>query len=171
MKKYDYSNHSQFLKIHNKLKKKNIANVYKQKFIMDGLSVEDDGMLSPEYSEMLLINYRLAFSHEALPYLFTLDGHDKNLLLFITTYLVDENCSFIWNILTFEQYADFFQTITGKQRPTWDTLRQSKYTLEKRDIICKIESDNYMLNPLIYTTNKFKKKELIKEYMKQKSAK
>ena len=169
----------QFLDFHrNMFKETNhrTGEIYKIKLMDDvstyskptnAASMEDD-VIIPKYNDLKIINGKVDLSYEALPFLFNLNGHDKNLLLFLLAYCINDDCTFIWNRLVFEHYSDAYLALTGSNRPTWNVVRQSVVALTKANVIQKKEPGIYMLNPLLYPTNHpnqdTKKKELIKAY-------
>lgn len=163
-----YSNYRRFLDIHRSLCKQNevtSAKIHKQNFNVGTVTTISDGieLHLPTLKELNLIDGKISLSYEALPYLFFLDGHDKNLLLFLIAYYIQDNYSFQWNRVVGEQYADFFETIKGT-RPTWDTTRQSIYSLEGMNIVRKKNSKTYLINPLIIHGSTYEKNRMIKEF-------
>jgi hypothetical protein len=158
--------HNKFLDIHKKICKeyKKTGVIYSDQYISGMQETEYEDIKLPIYSKLKLIDGILKFSYETLPILFKLDGHDKNLLLFLMTYCIMDDCTFKWNKLVGEQYADYYSVVTGK-RPTYDVIRQSIPALVKANIIQTKEPEKYMLNPILfYGTDRFIKKKLIKAY-------
>jgi hypothetical protein len=136
----------------------------KGKFIYKIEESEDKEVKSPVYTEIKLIDGTLKYSFEALPVLFMLGGHNKNLLLFLMTYCMNDDCTFTWNSVIGAQYADFYQSITG-ERPTYNVIRQSIPDLVAQNIIQLKEPEKYMLNPILYFgTSQYIKNDLIKKY-------
>ena len=129
-------------------------------------SLISEDIIIPDYNELKLIDGKVDFSYEALPYLFNLEGHDKNLLLFLFAYCIEDDCIFAWNRIVYEHYADLYEAVTGKN-PSYGVIRQSVVTLVANNIIQKIETGKYMLNPLLYPVsqhNQLTRKQLIKTY-------
>lgn len=168
LSKYKYI---QFLKFHRNMFKdanRKIGGFYKVK-LMDKIQTSEltEGeIIEPVYHELMLIDGKVELSYESLSFLFSLDGHDKNLLLFLLAYCIESDCTFVWNKIVALHYADAYNTMTDKKTSD-DVIRQSVYALSKNNIIKKIGSGKYMLNPLLYPisrNNQYHKKELIKTY-------
>lgn len=161
-------------KVSNQQKTKT-GEIYREK-LMDKMPASIPTSISaniilPHFSTLKLINGKFEFSYEALPFFFNLDGHDKNLLLFLLTYCIEDDCTFVWNRMVALHYADFYDTVTpnGKKRPTLEVIRQSVYSLIADNVIQKKETEIYMLNPLFYPTtkqNQYNRRELIKTYVR-----
>ena len=159
--------HRQFQEVHIK-----ICNAYhiktgtikKEKYVYKIHESEDEDIKSLEYKELKLIDGTLKYSFEALPVLFMLNGHDKNLLLFLMTYCIQDDCTLKWNRIVGEQYADMYATVKG-ERPDYNVIRQSIPTLVKNNIIQLKEPEKYMLNPMLYFgTSRYIKNNLIKAH-------
>lgn len=161
--------HYKFLEIHRLLcKQYDISNapIYKTPFTVKWTkSIEEEGIeiIEPQRKELLTINGKVSLSYESLMFLFSLNGHDKNLLLFLIAYCVDENAIFLWNRVVSEHYADFYQATTEK-RPKYNTIRQSIVVMEKKNIIRKLEKGKFMVNPLLISTSQFNRTNLIKRF-------
>lgn len=160
--------HRKFLEIHRTLCKQNeikAANINKQNFSVGITTSEsDEGDIHlPINREFKLINGSIKFSFEALPFIFNIDGHDKNLLLFVLAYGIQENYCFVWNRLVSEHYSDFYEVVHGN-RPSYHTVRQSKSKLLKANIIRLKSKEQFMVNPLLIPASPTKRRELILEY-------
>jgi len=129
-----------------------------------GPQIRDPGMPNIDFKELKLISDPVNISIEGIALLFMLEGHDKNLLLFVLAYCLRNDGCFIWNRIVAEQYSDMFEIVKGK-RTAYEILRQSVVSLIKYNIIQKKKRGQYMLNPLLHHVGtKTKLKELIKEY-------
>ncbi len=146
-------NYKQFLDHHRRIcKEYGIKdNNIKKLSVTNGTSVtkfEDDEFVMPITNEFKVINGKIELSYEALAFLMQIEGHDKNLFLFIITYCKNDDYSFQWNRMLAEHYADYFESVRGT-RPSYNTVRQSIYALKELNIIKKIVSGKYMINPLL----------------------
>ncbi len=164
----------EFVDMHKLLRKEyNLptGKVYGEK-IMDGVSTSlIEGLNTPIYSKYLLIDGSLKLSFLAIPFLFKIDGHDKNFLLFVMAYCIKENCIFEWNRLVAKHYADLYLAVTGEE-PSYGVVRQSLYSLRDHNVIKLKERGVYMLNPILYAgSSQYNRKEQMKAYVKIKTNK
>jgi len=160
--------HNKFLEIHRTLVKvydKQEATVSKTKFSVKNTKSEDEGVeiVLPSFKQLQLFNGKVELGFEALPFLFSINGHDKDLLLFIISYCLDENSLFPWNRIVAAHYADYYEAIK-EERPAYDTIRQSIVALKKKNIIRKVESRKFMLNPLLFSTTSYNRDKLIRKF-------
>jgi len=164
-----YKIHNRFLEIHRTLVKvydKQEAAICKNKFnVKLTTTTDEDGieMKLPKFKELQLVNGKVEVSFEALPFLFSINGHDKNLLLFIIAYCLNENSVFPWNRIVAAHYADYYEAVKG-EKISYNTIRQSVVALEKKNIIRKNENRTFMLNPLLCNCSQYNRTKLIQEY-------
>lgn len=174
LSKYKYKKFLSFHRNMYRVVNRKIGGFYNVK-LMDKIQTSEltEGeIIEPVYHELMLIDNKIELSYESLPFLFSLDGHDKNLLLFFFAYCVENDCTFIWNRIVADHYADANEAVTGK-KTSYGVIRQSVYSLIENNAIKKIEAGKYMLNPLLYPiskNNQYHKKELIKTYGNLKKA-
>jgi hypothetical protein len=123
------------------------------------------GIINTKFKEIKLIDDHVKLSYGGIAFLFMLEGHDKNLLLFVLAYCLRNNDGcFTWNRGVAEQYSEMYEIVKGKSTE-YDISRQSVVSLRKYNIIQKKKRGEYMLNPLLYHVDtKTKLKELIKGY-------
>lgn len=166
-----YTNHKNFLGFHRTMQKESKINncpIYQEKFRHKKLLASsevpsDESWLEPSYQTVSLIDGKVQLSFHALPILFNLNGHDKNLIFFLLTYCIQADCTFEWNRLIAEQYADLCVAVAIK-KPNYNTIRQSIVALTQKNIIQRKGSDIYMVNPLLTAATRFHKKEQIKAF-------
>jgi len=136
------------------------------KFISKTTKTED-GIFLPVYEDIKLNSQSINLSTESLCFLVHLNGHTKNLLLFLLSFHVNSNTLEInWNNLVIQEYFDFCDTLEIDP-PSKDYIKETIKELSKRKIITNIKRGRYMLNPImIGGVDEIKKEKLIQNYSK-----
>jgi hypothetical protein len=171
---YSKDSHNKLLDLHRKIHQEGHVTSNSGKIIKINLvdrvlrgigpQIRDPGMPNIDFKELKLISDSVKISYEGIALLLMLEGHKKNLLLFLIAYCLRYDGCFTWNRIVAEQYSDVYEIVLGK-RIGYNTLRQSVEALKAKNIIQKKNGEEFMLNPLLYHVGtKYKKQELIAGY-------
>lgn len=121
----------------------------------------------PVYESLNLSSKSIRLSLESLCFLVHLNGHNKNLLLFLMTFQTNsENLLINWDSSIINQYMKFCET-TELEIPTIGVVKETIKKLAAKKVITNVKKRLYMLNPILVSgINVEKKNKLLNEYSK-----
>jgi hypothetical protein len=121
----------------------------------------------PVYENLNLSSKSIRLSLESLCFLVHLNGHNKNLLLFLITFQTNSESLLInWDSTIINQYMKFCET-TELEVPTIGVVKETIKRLAAKKVITNVKRRLYMLNPILVAgVNVEKKNKMLNEYSK-----
>ena len=163
----EYEDHARKLKHVVTKHKKVVQRVHAESFKrpINYITNKETGIIQPCYvkDRFLVINYRL--HPEALPFLFSVDGCAKNLLLYLVFFKVDIYSNrYTWNALIQDQFKEY--AIENHQKSySRSTIKQAHEILKFQNITISVGRGLCFLNPRVAScTNKDKRRDLNNAY-------
>jgi len=136
-------------------------NVYTIKHSITGT----DNIIMPIHKNILLSSHTVKLSPESLLFIAHLNGHNKNLFLFLLLFHVNSNTlEFFWDELVIQEYVKYCDALE-LEKPTSKQIKETIKELAKRKVITNIKRGRYMLNPIIIGgMNEYNRNEMLKKY-------
>jgi hypothetical protein len=119
----------------------------------------------PIHKNILLSSHTIKLSPESLLFIAHLNGHNKNLFLFLLLFHVNSKTLEInWDELVIQEYIEYCDALE-LEKPTSKQIKETIKELAKRKVITNIKRGRYMLNPIIIGgMNEFNRNEMLKKY-------
>jgi hypothetical protein len=138
-----------------------VENVYTIKHEITGT----DKIIKPINKKILLSTQSIKLSPESLLFIAHLNGHNKNLFLFLLLFHVNSNTlEFFWDELVIQEYVKYCDALE-LEKPTSKQIKETIKELAKRKVITNIKRGRYMLNPIIIGgLNEYNRNEMLKKY-------
>jgi hypothetical protein len=136
-------------------------NVYTIKHSITGT----DNIIMPIHKNILLSSHTIKLSPESLLFITHLNGHNKNLFLFLLLFHVNSKTLEInWDELVIQEYIEYCDALE-LEKPTSKQIKETIKELAKRKVITNIKRGRYMLNPIIIGgMNEYNRNEMLKKY-------
>jgi hypothetical protein len=136
-------------------------NVYTIKHSITGT----DYIIIPIHKNILLSSHTIKLSPESLLFIAHLNGHNKNLFLFLLLFHVNSKTLEInWDELVIQEYIEYCDALE-LEKPTSKQIKETIKELAKRKVITNIKRGRYMLNPIIIGgMNEYNRNEMLKKY-------
>ena len=127
----------------------------------------ESGIIKPEYENLTLSSKNISLSTESLCFFVHLNGHNKNLLLFLISFHANkETLIFNWDSSVINEYFNFCETLE-LEVPTLKVVLETIKKLASKKVITNVSRRVYMLNPiLIGGIKENEKKKLLNNYSK-----
>lgn len=138
-----------------------VENVYTIKHEISGT----DNIIKPINKNIQLSTQSIKLSPESLLFIAHLNGHNKNLFLFLLLFHVNSKTLEInWDELVIQEYIEYCDTLE-LEKPTSKQIKETIKELAKRKVITNIKKGRYMLNPIIIGgMNEYNRNEMLKKY-------
>jgi hypothetical protein len=143
----------------------NVPNKYLEHRIITGRVTDKEGNIVPAFEYLTLSSQSIKLSSEAVCFLMHMNGHVKNLFLFLIYFHVNKKTlEFYWNDYVIKEFMDFCNS-TEYDEPTIGVVKETVKKLAAKKIITNVKKGMYMLNPiLIGSLNQHEKGKLLSKY-------
>lgn len=133
--------------------------------ITTGYVTDEEEITLPFFEYISLATQSVKLSSEAICFLIHMNGHTKNLFLFLIYFHVNKkSLLFNWDDFVIKEYIDFCYTLEHEE-PTIGVVKETIKKLAAKKIITNVKKGKYMLNPiLIGSINEYEKSKLLNKY-------
>lgn len=124
-----------------------------------------DDLIIPIHNNIQLSTQSIRLSAESLLFIAHLNGHNKNLFLFLMLFHVNSDTLEInWDELVIQEYIEYCDALE-LEKPSSNQIKEIIKELSKRKVITNIKRGRYMLNPIIIGgMNEYNRNEMLKKY-------
>jgi hypothetical protein len=145
----------------------NVPNKYLQHQIITGFVTDSEDNIIPAFEHLVLSTQSVKLSTEAICFLMHMNGHTKNLFLFLIYFHVDKKTLlFNWNDYVIKEYIDFCNSIE-QDEPTLGVVKETIKKLAAKKVLTNVRKGKYMLNPiLVGSVDQYEKGKLLTKYCK-----
>lgn len=124
-----------------------------------------DGIVLPVHESVKMSTQAIKLSQESMIFLAHLNGHNKNLFLFLLQFHVNsKSLEIYWDELVIEEYIDYCDALELR-KPSGNQIKETIKELTKRKVITNIRRGKYMLNPIIIGgMNEYSRNDMMRKY-------
>lgn len=144
----------------------NITNTFLENvFTIKYTTTSKDDTIIPIHDNIQLSTQSIKLSLESILFIAHLNGHNKNLFLFLLLFHVNsKTLEIYWDELVIQEYIDYCDALELR-KPSGNQIKETIKELTKRKVITNIKRGKYMLNPIIIGgMNEYSRNDMMRKY-------